>query len=288
MGNRSEICETIVDDEISFAAHTAAYECRGHAIQIFDLVTETVACRLMSGPVFPQGIEVHVAEIVFDRDWILLHDVGDAGLRVGGLRELEPRAVDIVSECNNIDALSVLGDTVIFAVENFIEGSVAHILEGVYDDVKCPALVVDRQSFDILAENDFGPVEVADPNDIEEQSSAGHAFVVVVEPLFSARDGERLARESSEADIEVGNVLLVNLGDVPVDLRGSIEIGSVCLLRVWVPFASEYSFNLISEGSVESHADSAYSRKQVDGSVFGCHLSLTTFSILSAHPEMSF
>ena len=233
-----------------------------------------MARSFVSSSVLPQGIEVHVAEIVLDRDWIFLHDVGDAGLSVGGLRELESRTIYIVSECNDIDALSVLGDTVIFAVENFIEGGVAHVLESVYDDVKCPAFIVDCQSFDIFAEDDFGFVEVADPNDIEEQSSAGHALVVVVESLLPARDGERLAREASEADIKVWNVFLVNLGDVSVDLCRSIEIGSVGLLRVWVPFASEYSLDFISEGSVESHADSAYSRKQVDRFVvLICHSS---------------
>ena len=247
-----------------------------------------MASSLVSRSVLSEGLQIHVAQIVFDRNRILFHDVSDACLGVGGLRELESRTVYVIPESYDVDTLPVLRDTVVLAVQNLIKRRVSHILQSVDDHVEGSPLIMNRQTLDVLTENYLGSVEIADSYNVEEQSSARHSFVIIVESLFFSGDGECLAGKSSKTDIKVGNVLLVDLGDVSVDLFGSIEVGLVGLLRVGIPFAGEDCFDFVAEGSVESHADSAYPCEEVYGLEFGRHLSLTTFSILSAQPERFF
>ena len=265
--HRGEIRKAVVDYEVPFATHSAADKCGRDSIEILDFISESMACGLMSGPVLSQGLQVHVAEIILHGDGFLLHDVGDLGLRVGGLGELECGAVDIVSERDDVYALPVLGYAVVFAVKDLVQRGVPHVFQCIDDDVEGSAFVMDRETLDILAEYHLGTVEVTDSDDIEEQGSAGHTFVIVLESLFSACDGERLARESSQTDVKVGHVLLIDFRDVAIDLGRSVEVGFVGLLCVLIPFAGEHCLDLVAEGSVESHTDSAYSREQIDGSV---------------------
>ena len=267
MGDGGEVCETIVDNQVSLAPHSAAYEGRRYTVHIFDLVAEAVARGLMPGSVFPEGLEINVTEVVFHRYGILLNNVRNLRLRVGGLGELEPGTVYVVPEGHDVDALPVLRDSVVLAVENLVQRGVTHVLQGVDDDLERVAFVVDGQSLDVLAENDLRSVEIADSDNIEEQCSAGHAFVIVVESLFSAGDGECLARKSCETDVKVGNVLLVDFGYISVDLFGGVEIGFVGLLGIRVPFAGEDRLDLVSEGFVEPHTDPADSCEEIDGFV---------------------
>ena len=218
----------------------------------------------MSGPVLPEGLEVHVAEVVLHGDGILLHDVGYACARVRGLGELESRAVYVVPECHDVYALPVLGDTVVLAVEDLVQRGVPHVLERVDDDFESPSLVVDREALDVLAEDDLGLVLVAYPDDIEEEGSAGHPLVIIVEPHLLSGYGERLARETSETYVELGDIFLVDFGYVSVDLRRRVEVRLVGLLCVRIPLAGEHGLNLITECPVEAHADSADACEKVD------------------------
>ena len=288
MGYRGKIGEAIVDNEVSLPSHATADESRGNTVEILDLVSEPMAGSLVSRPVLPEGLQIHVAQIVFDRNWILFHDVGNTGLGVGGLRELEPGTVYVVSECYNVDTFPVLRHSVILAVQDLVQRRIAHILESVDNHIKGPSFVMNRETLDVLTEDDLWSVEIADSDNIEEQGSAGHALIVVFKSLLPAGDREGLTRKSSKAYVKVWDILLVNLGDVAVDLGGGVEVGLVGLLGILVPFAGEDRLDFVAEGFVESHADSAYPREEVYGLVFGRHLSLTTFSILSAQPERSF
>ena len=258
VGHRGEISEAIIYNQVPLAPHSATDQGRGYSVEIFDFVTEPMACRFVSRPVFPQGLQVHVAEIVLHGNGFFLHYVCNLRLCVGGLRELERRTVDIVPECDDVDALSVLGYSVVLAVEDFVQRGVTHVFERVDDYIKCPSFVMDCEALDVLAEDDLRSVEVADSDNIEEEGSARHAFVIVIEPLLPARDGECLTGEAGEADVEVGNVLLINFRDVAVDFGRSVEVGFVSLLSVLIPFAGEDRLDLVAEGFVESHADSAY------------------------------
>lgn len=261
MGDRGKIGEAVVDNEVSLTSHAAADESRGDSVEIFDLVSESMAGSLVSRSVLPEGLQIHVTQIVFDRNRILFHDVGNAGLGVGGLRELESGTVYVIPECDDVDTLSVLGDTVVLAVQDLIKRCVSHVFQSVDDHIEGSPLVMDCQALDVFTEDYLRPVEIADSYNVEEQRTARHPFVIIIESLFPSSDGECLAGESSKADVEVGDVLLVNLGYVSVNLGGGIEVGFVGLLCVWIPFAGEDRLDLVAEGSVESHADSAYSRE---------------------------
>ena len=267
MSDRSEICETIVDDQIPLATHSPTDEGRRDAVHVLDLIAKTVACGLMPGFVFPQGLEINVAEVILHRNGVFFDDVRDLRLSIGGLREFERRAVDVIPECHDVYALPVLRDAVVLAVQDLVQRGVAHVLQRVDDDLERPSLIMNREAFYVLAEDDFRPMVIADPDNIEEQGSAGHALVIVVEPLFPAGDGECLTGEAGKTDIEIGDVPLVNFGDVSVDLGRGVEVGLVGLLGILIPFAGENSLNLAAEGSIEPHADSAYPCEQVDGFV---------------------
>lgn len=288
MGDGCEIRETVIHDQVPLAAHSAAYEGGRDPVEILDLVAESVARGLVPGPVLPEGVQVDVAEVVLHRDGVLLHDVGDLRLGVGGLGELETRTVYIVPERHDVDTLPVLGDTVVLAVQDLVQRGVPHVPQGVDDDIEGPPFIVDGESLDVLAEYHLGSVVVAYPDHVEEQGSAGHALVIIVESLLPAGDGECLTGETSETDVESGDVPLVYLGYIAVDLVGGVEVRSVCLLGVGVPFAGEHGLDPASERSVESHADPAYPREQVYGSELGCHLPFTASSILSAQSERFF
>lgn len=259
MGDGGKIGEAVVDNEVSLPPHAAADESRGNSVEIFDLVPESMAGSLVSRPVLPEGFEIHVTQIVFDRNRILFHDVGNAGLGVGGMRELEPGTVYVIPECDDVDALPVLGDTVVLAVQDLVKRRVSHVLQSVDDHVEGSPLVMDRQAFDVFTEDYLGSVKIADPYNVEEECSARHPFVIIIESLFPSSDGECLAGESGKTDVEVGNVLLVDLGDIAVDLCGGVEVGLVGLLRIRIPFAGENRLYLVAEGFVEPHTDSAYS-----------------------------
>lgn len=201
---------------------------------------------------------------------------------------MESRTIYVISESYNVDTFSVLGDTVVLAVQNLIKRRVSHVLQSVDNHVEGSPLIMNRQTLDVFTEDYFGSVEIADSYYVEEQCSTRHSFVIIIESLFPSGDGECLAGKSSKTDIKVGNILLIDLGDVAVDLSRGIEVGFVGLLRVGVPFAGEDRLDLVAEGFIESHADSAYTCEEVYGSVFRRHLPLTTFSILSAQPERFF
>ena len=263
VGHRGEISEAIIYNQVPLAPHSATDQGRGYSVEIFDFVTEPMACRLVSRPVFPQGFQVHVAEIVLYGNGFFLHYVCNLRLCVGGLRELERRTVDIVPECDDVDALSVLRNPIVLAVEDFVQGRISHVFECVDNHLKGPALVMDDETLDVFAENHLRSVEIANPYDIEEQGPTGHALVVVLESLLPAGNRECLTGKSSEADVKIWNILLVYLGDVAVNLGRSAEVGLVGLLCIGVPFAGENRLDLITEGSVEPHADSADSREQI-------------------------
>ena len=138
---------------------------------------------------------------------------------------------------------------------------------------------MDCKAFDVLAEDDLRSVEVANPDDIEEQGPAGHALVIVFEPLLLTGDGKRLAGEASEADVKIGDIFLVDFGNITIDLGRGVEVGLVGLLGVRVPFAGEHRLDLVAERSVESHADAADSCEQVDGLIdpIICHAPASNF-----------
>ena len=77
---------------------------------------------------------------------------------------------------------------------------------------------MDCESFDILSEDDFGLMEFADSDYIEEQCSSASAFIVIIEPLLFPCDGKCLTREACETYIEIRDVVFINLCDVSVDL----------------------------------------------------------------------
>ena len=89
VGHGGEVGEAVIYNQIPFPPHASADESRGDAVEILDLVTESVARSLVPGPVLPECFQIHVAEIVLHRHGFLLHDVGNLRLRVGGLGELE-------------------------------------------------------------------------------------------------------------------------------------------------------------------------------------------------------
>ena len=89
VGHWGEVGEAVIYDQIPLPPHTSADESRRHAVEILNLVAESVTRSFVSGPVLLKGLQIHVTEIVFHRYRFLLHDVGNLCFRVGGLRELE-------------------------------------------------------------------------------------------------------------------------------------------------------------------------------------------------------
>ena len=89
VGNRGKIGKAIVYDQVSLPAHASADESGRYTVEILDFIAESMTRSLVSGPVLPKSLQIHVAEVVLHRDGFLLHDVCNFRLRVGGLRELE-------------------------------------------------------------------------------------------------------------------------------------------------------------------------------------------------------
>ena len=116
------------------------------------------------------------------------------------------------------------------------------------------------EALHVLAEDDLGPVLLADAHNVAEEGAAGHALVVVVEAPVVASDGERLAGEASEAYVERRDVPGLDLGDVARDggLALAVEVGGVGLVRPGVELRDEDGPDVIAEGLVEAQADAAY------------------------------
>ena len=166
---------------------------------------------------------------------------------------------------DDVDALSVLGNAEVLAVENLRVNVVAELFQRLADHLERAAPIVVREPLDVLAEDHARLVLLADFRDVEVERAAAPSLVVVVEPHPPAGHGEGLARKSRQTDVEVGNRLLrFGKRDVAVDLRGFREIRRVGLLRRKVPFRYENGLDAVAEGAVESHADAADPGEEVN------------------------
>lgn len=168
MSDGCEICETIIDDQISFTPHTATNKSRRHTIHVLDLIPESVTGGFMSSPMPPKSLEVNVTEIVFHRYGIRLNDIRNLRFRISGLRKPESRTVYIISKRHDVDAFSVLRNSVILTIENLIQRSIPHIFQSLDDNLERIALVMDGQSFNVLTKYDLRLMIIADSDYIEE------------------------------------------------------------------------------------------------------------------------
>lgn len=56
MGDGGKIGEAVVDNEVSLPSHATADESRRNSVEIFDLISESMAGSLVSRPVLSEGL----------------------------------------------------------------------------------------------------------------------------------------------------------------------------------------------------------------------------------------
>ena len=80
-------------------------------------------------------------------------------------------------------------------------------------------------------------------------------------------NAEGLTREAREANVELGDIRLVDLRDVARNLGQRAEVGAIGLLSELVPLADEDRLVALAKGALEAQANAADAREQVDAPV---------------------
>ena len=122
---------------------------------------------------------------------------------------------------------------------------------------------MDGESLDIFAEDNarFVCTLGANAKRIEEQSSAGPAFVIVSKSLSFPRQTKSLAGKARQANVKIGNIRSINLCDIACDLKGVDEICAIGFTCWFIQFACEDGFDVRAKGLFESHPDSTNASK---------------------------
>ena len=83
--------------------------------------------------------------------------------------------------------------------------------ENILDAPERFALVMAQEMLDVLKKERLGPRLLNDPRNLEE-----HGSPHIAKALLLAGDAERLARKPRAENVEVGNILCLNLRDIPL------------------------------------------------------------------------
>lgn len=147
-------------------------------------------------------------------------------------------------ESDDDDALALLRYSEIEPIQNFVVDVITVRAKSVEDDLECPSTVVAGQLFDVLEEKYTRVLRLDDAVDVEELGAAR-----VLKTLASADDAESLAGEAGVEDIEVGNVFIVDFGDVAGEAASveklRVKRSEVCLVGFpggLVPLTCEHAF----------------------------------------------
>ena len=88
------------------------------------------------------------------------------------LRKYEVFRCYIISESDNIYPFSILWNTEVFTVENFIEHLVSQILQNRFYNIKCTTSIMVNQILHIFTEYNFRFMVFYNPCDIKKKSSS--------------------------------------------------------------------------------------------------------------------
>ena len=170
-----------------------------------------------------------------------------------------------VTKSDDDDPFTVLRHKVP-AINDFVENLITQIVaQGAMNHVEGSPFVMRLQVFYVLQHEGAGTLFGDDSCNVKEQGALGFVGKSVrpAKGIFlgHARDGKRLARESAQQYVVVGNVVFVNLGNVTVQRMAALKVLGIGFLSVGIPFAGKDTF---AADGLESQPDTANSGKQVD------------------------
>lgn len=114
---------------------------------------------------------------------------------------------------DNVDPLSVLGDSVIFAVSNLPLQVIPQLIKRGDDGLKSEPTVMAEKPFNVLKDEISRPLRSQYSRKVKEERPSG-----IFKSLTLSSDAESLARESSDEEVEVGKRVCVDFGDVSIVL----------------------------------------------------------------------
>ena len=128
---------------------------------------------------------------------------------------------------DNVHSLPVLGDAEILAVTHLPLEVIPQLIKRGDHGTESSSLVVAEKSLNVFKDEMSRPFTPQYSCKVIEKSPSG-----IIEPQSFSSDAERLARESSDQEVEVGESISVDCGNVSVaPVAGEVSfIGCDCVL----------------------------------------------------------
>jgi len=158
---------------------------------------------------------------------------------------------------HDVRATAMLWDSVVGSIKHSSINHIAKLSQCLFNHANGVAIIVGLEAFDVLQEKGLRLLFSKDSDDVMKQG----ALCWVIETLSTAYRAERLARKSSQQNVEVGDDFCFNLRDVTV--RCLAEVPFIGALGIFVPLRAK---DAIPTCALERNAHASDAREEVDKS----------------------